>query len=87
LKPKKTDFEPRTIGEHIKKRRLKLKLTQAQASPQLGVDPMTILNWEKGKTTPPMPYLPAIHRFLGYDPFPPATTTIAERLIAKRRQE
>ena len=87
LKPKETDFEPKTLGEHIKKRRLELKLTQAQASYQLGVDPMTVLNWEKGKTSPPIPYLPAIHRFLGYDPFPITGTTIADYLIAKRMRE
>jgi hypothetical protein len=32
LKPNETDFEPRTLGEHIKKKRLELKLISAQAS-------------------------------------------------------
>jgi len=87
LKPKETDFESQTLGEHIKKRRLELKLTQKEAGQQLGVSLETILNWEKGKTTPPIPYLPAIHSFLGYDPYPPSTTIIGERLLARRRQE
>jgi transcriptional regulator with XRE-family HTH domain len=69
------------------KRRLELKLTQNKASQWLGINPVTLLNWEKGKTIPPIPYLPVIHRFLGYDPYPPSTTTIGERLLARRRQE
>lgn len=84
LKPKETDFEPRTLGEHIRKRRLELKLTQKQAAERLGVNPWTVLNWEKGHTEPPIESMPAIIRFLDYDPFP-EPRNIPERLLAKRR--
>ncbi len=84
LKPKETEFEPQTLGEHVRKRRLELGLTQRQAAERLGVSPWTVLNWEKNHTEPPIESIPAIIRFLGYDPFP-KQRTIPERLLAKRR--
>lgn len=84
LKPKETDFVPETLGEHIKKRRLLLHLTQTEASPALKIDAITLLNWERGKTTPPMGSLPIIFQFLGYYPYP-EPTTFPERLLFKRR--
>ena len=45
---------------------------------------MTVLNWEKGHTKPPVESLPALMRFLGYDPFPEAAS-LSERLLARRR--
>lgn len=84
LKPKETDFEPQTLGEHLRKRRLELRLTQNQAAHRLGVNPWTVLNWEKGHTEPPVGSVGTIRRFLGYDPFP-APRTLPERLLAKRR--
>jgi len=70
LKPKDTDFEPKTLGEHVRRRRLELRLSQRQAAHRLRVNPWTVLNWEKGHTEPPIEAVPAIVRFLGYDPFP-----------------
>jgi transcriptional regulator with XRE-family HTH domain len=84
LKPKETDFVPQTLGEHVRKRRLELGLTQRQAAEPLGVNPWTVLNWEKGHTEPPIESIPAILQFLGYDPFP-KSKSIPERLLAKRR--
>ncbi len=84
LKPKETDFEPQTLGEHVRKRRLELSLTQKQAAERLGVNPWTVLNWEKDHTEPPIESMPAIIRFLGYDPFP-EPKSLAEHLLAKRR--
>ena len=84
LKPKETDFEPQTLGEHVRKRRLELRLTQKQAAKRLGVNPWTVLNWEKDHTEPPIESMPTIIRFLGYDPFP-EPKNIPERLLTKRR--
>lgn len=84
LKPKETDFEPQTLGEHVRKRRLELELTQKQAAERLDVTPWTVLNWEKDHTEPPIESMPAIIRFLGYVPFP-EPKSIPERLLAKRR--
>ena len=84
LKPKETDFEPRTFGQHLLRRRLILKLSQKGAGLRLGVTPQTVLHWEKGQTEPPIECMPAIIRFLGYDPFP-EPTDLPDRLFAKRR--
>ena len=84
LKPKETDFEPKTLGEHVRKRRLELRLTQKEAAERLGVNFWTVLNWEKDHTEPPIESMPPIIRFLGYDPFP-EPKGLAQRLLAKRR--
>ena len=84
VKPKTTDFEPQTLGEHVKRRRLVLKLSQKQAGGNLGVTPWTIHHWESAKTQPPIESIPAVLRFLGYDPFP-EPGSIPDKLLAKRR--
>jgi transcriptional regulator with XRE-family HTH domain len=84
LKPKETDFERQTLGARVRKRRLELRLTQKQAAERLGVNPWTVLNWEKAHTEAPIESVPAIIRFLGYDPFP-EPKNIPEHLLAKRR--
>ena len=72
------------MREHVRKRRLEQGLTQKQVAERVGVSPWTVLNWEKDHTEPPIESMPAIIRFLGYDPFP-EPKNIPERLLAKRR--
>jgi transcriptional regulator with XRE-family HTH domain len=85
LSPKPFAKAPQTLGEHIKLSRLQSKLTQKQAAKLLGVGLYTVLNWEKNRTTTPVQAIPAIFRFLGYDPFP-QPRNLPERLLAKRRE-
>lgn len=85
LKPKESDFEPKTVGEHLRKKRLELGLSQHQAADRLSVNAWTVLNWEKNHTRPPIESMPGILQFLGYDPFP-EPQSIPEQLLAKRRQ-
>ncbi len=84
LIPKPYDFEPKTLGEHVRKKRLEMGLMQDEVAAQIGVNPWSILNWEKGKTEPFIASIPAIIRFLGYDPFP-QPQTLSQHLLAKRR--
>jgi len=73
LKPKETDFEPETVGDHVRKRRLLLKLTQKAVAQILKVSQFSIINWERGDFQPTR--APTLHRiieFLGYDPRPKA---------------
>ncbi len=84
-KPKDYSENPKTLGEHIKKRRLELGLTQKHAANALGVKSWTVLNWETGQHQPPIRSIPGILAFLDYDPFP-APTTIGERLLRTRRK-
>jgi site-specific DNA recombinase len=75
--------ELRTIGDHIRRKRLTLKLTQEQVAERLGVTTASIYNWESDDSKPSVPYIPAIIEFLGYNPLPPATT-LGERLVRHR---
>ena len=72
------------MGDHLRKRRLDLGLQQQQLGRQLGVDPETIHNWEIGRTTPALRFLPAILAFLGHDPTP-EPASLGHRLRHYRR--
>ena len=84
LKLKDTDFEPRSLGDHVRKRRLELRVSQKEVARRLGWSWRTVFNWEKGKTKPAMEFIPAIIGFLGYDPFPDAAS-LSDQLAAVRR--
>jgi transcriptional regulator with XRE-family HTH domain len=75
--------ELNTIGDHLRRRRLMLKLFQKQVAEQLGVDKTSVYNWETNRTKPDLEYMPSIIRFLGYNPLPPASAW-AERLVQGR---
>jgi DNA-binding transcriptional regulator YiaG len=77
--------EIKRLGDHIRARRLDLKLLQRQVAEQIGVNGATITNWERNASTPVTRYIPAIIRFLGYDPAPPPTS-LPDRLVAVRRK-
>ena len=84
-RPKAYSENPQTLGEHLKKKRLLLGVTQEQAAKALGVNPWTVMNWESGRFEPPIRSVPGIIAFLGYDPFP-SPSTVGERLLHVRRQ-
>lgn len=84
--PKPYDFEPKTLGEHVLKRRLFLKLSQPQLAKLLGVAAETILNWELNYRKPSINHTGKLIQFLGYDPELLNPSSIAELLLAKRRE-
>lgn len=86
LIPKPYDFEPKTLGEHVLKRRLFLKLSQPQLAKLLGVAAETVLNWELNYRKPGINHIGKLIQFLGYDPALPNPNSIAEFLLAKRRE-
>jgi transcriptional regulator with XRE-family HTH domain len=73
-----------TVGDHIRRRRLTLKLLQRQVAQQIGVNQATITNWETNGAQPTLKYMPAIIKFLGYNPLPPPPSGIGERLVRCR---
>ena len=73
-----------TLGDHIRTRRLDLKLLQRQVADQIGVHPLTITNWESNESSPETHFIPAIIQFLGYDPLP-NRISIAERVATRRK--
>jgi transcriptional regulator with XRE-family HTH domain len=74
----------RTLGDHLRQRRLDLGLLQREVAKRLGADHCTITNWELNRTTPALRFLPGIVWFLGYTPWR-ADGSIGERLVAFRR--
>ncbi len=72
--------ELRTIGDHVRKRRLDLKMTQREVAEILRVDKTTVWNWESNRTEPLTRHLPSITLFLGYCPFEASGQSLGERL-------
>jgi transcriptional regulator with XRE-family HTH domain len=62
--------EINTLGDHIRKRRLDLGLLQREVAAKIGVDEISICNWERQRTLPEIRFIAPIIEFLGYDPFP-----------------
>ncbi|MDP2377065.1 XRE family transcriptional regulator [Reyranella sp.] len=85
LRKKDYSEAPKTLGEHLKKRRRELGLLQREAAKRMGILTETYLNWEKGHTEPVASQFRPVVVFLGYDPTP-EPKTLAERLEAKRRE-
>jgi len=75
---------PLAVGDHIRKRRLELRLLQREAAERIGVTESSVYNWENGVSSPDFRKLPAIIAFLGYNPVPEPKGE-AERLVWQRR--
>jgi transcriptional regulator with XRE-family HTH domain len=73
------------LGDHLKKRRLDLKLLQREVAQKLGVDKTTIHNWERGHATPALCFMPRIREFLGYTPFEVQAASLGEKIKAYRQ--
>ena len=75
--------KPKTIGEHLRKRRMDLGLLQREVAVIIGVDTTTVFNWESNRTEPNLQTWPAVLTFLGYDPRPEGQT-VGEKLRRHR---
>jgi transcriptional regulator with XRE-family HTH domain len=84
-KPKPPNYPKylKSIGVHIRKKRLDLVLPQRDVAAQIGVSQNTIYNWERNATSPQVHDLPGIIQFLGYNPLPPVRME-GERLVRNR---
>lgn len=60
-------------------------LTLKEAGELLETNDWSIINWEKGRTVPKVYRLPAIIRFLGFNPLH-EPSTISDRLVAHRME-
>ena len=87
-KPRSSAYpkELRTLGQHLKKKRLDLGLLQREVAERLGVGKVCYELWEWNQTQPRARGLRAVLAFLGYDPRP-KPVSIAERLKAARRAD
>lgn len=78
--------EPATLGDHIKKVREERRLLQREVAQALGVDSMSVVNWEKNRTKIGVRFVPAIIEWLGYDPLPLARSFGEWIAIARTRR-
>jgi transcriptional regulator with XRE-family HTH domain len=60
-----------------------LKLLQKDVAKQLGVCQPCVYNWESNRSQPDIRYIPAVVRFLGYDPLPDVET-LGAQLVLRR---
>lgn len=67
-KPDGYPTELMTIGDHIKKKRLDLSISQAKVAHSLGLNENTIAQWELNHKKPLISFMPKIVSFLGYVP-------------------
>ena len=58
----------KTLGDHIRARRLDLGLLQKDVAEIIGVTTDTIANWEKNRHHPMRCHYMRINTFLGYSP-------------------
>ncbi|WP_370307714.1 helix-turn-helix domain-containing protein [Sinimarinibacterium flocculans] len=75
---------PDTIGGKLRRCRLTRGLLQTDVARLIGVREETVTKWENDYCEPPIPLMPAVIAFMGYDPYP-AESGYAARLKAKRR--
>jgi transcriptional regulator with XRE-family HTH domain len=75
----------RTWGDHIKTRRLDLKLTNRQLSLKFHVDDTTIYLWEHNRVRPSVAQIPKIIEFLGRDPFEKEAENLGDKIREYRR--
>jgi transcriptional regulator with XRE-family HTH domain len=77
--------ELKTVGDHIRKRRMDLELLQREVAAEIGVHVKTLSLWELRGTTPTIRQWPGIILFLGYDP-EGEPETLADLLQTARRR-
>jgi DNA-binding XRE family transcriptional regulator len=60
--------EPRSLGDHLRRRRMELGLRQSDVAVRIGVWTATMNYWVNNHFDPKVRYVPKIIAFLGYDP-------------------
>lgn len=84
-KPQPFVAEPKTLAEHLKRRRHLLGHFQREAADAMGINWWTYMNWEKGCGLPCIKFMPPVIAYLGYDPFGEGEA-LGERVMAGRRR-
>jgi transcriptional regulator with XRE-family HTH domain len=75
----------KTLGDHLRKRRLDLALFQKDVAKRLGADEASVWNWEKNRSSPALRFVPRIIEFLGYVPDDTKLESLGQRIVAFRR--
>jgi transcriptional regulator with XRE-family HTH domain len=90
LRAKKPDFRPypkelKSIGDHLRKRRLDLKMLQKELADKFGTTTCTIRNWEKNRSNPSLTFIPKIIQFLDYVPYDTSEQDFGKKIATYRR--
>jgi DNA-binding transcriptional regulator YiaG len=75
----------KTLGDHIKKKRLDLKLSKKELGRRLGAGDTTIYLWEENQAKPVIAHVSKIIQFLGYDPEMSSAKSIGDTIRNFRR--
>ena len=76
-------YQPKTLGEHLRNRRLAMGMRQEDVARQLGTLREVYERWERDERQPVISEWPGILSFLGYYPFGQETT--ADLVMKARR--
>lgn len=77
--------ELKTLGDHLRKRRLDLGLLQKDVARRLGVDTASVTNWEKNHNAPMLRRILRVIEFLGYVPFCGEGKRLGQYMVEMRR--
>ncbi|MBU1626300.1 helix-turn-helix domain-containing protein [bacterium] len=77
--------ELKTIGDHLRKKRLDSKLFQKDVAKIIGSDECSIWNWENNYNKPVLNFIPKIIEFLSYIPYDVSFLSFGERLKIARQ--
>ena len=75
----------KTLGDHLRKKRLDLKLQQKEVAEKFGVSEATIYNWENNIASPSLYSIPKIIEFLGYIPKSLQPSNPRKKIATSRR--
>jgi DNA-binding transcriptional regulator YiaG len=73
------------IGDHIKKKRLELGLTQKDVAVLLNLGEDTITYWENHRAVPMINHYPLVIKFLGYNPCEVEDNSLVSKLVQFRK--
>jgi transcriptional regulator with XRE-family HTH domain len=77
--------QPSSVGEHLRKKRLDISLSQADVAKRLRVNEASVWNWENNRSCPSIRLIPRVIDFLGYVPDDSKPESLGQRIIAFRR--
>lgn len=85
-KPRKNRYptDPKSLGDHIRKRRMDLNLFQEEVAKIITVTTDCITNWENNRSEPQIQFYPSIIKFLGYQPFNNSFQSIGGKIMLYR---
>jgi transcriptional regulator with XRE-family HTH domain len=75
----------KTLGDHLRKKRLDLKLLQKEVAERIGTSETSVFHWENNQTEPSLPFIPKIIEFLGYVPNLISPNSLGEKIVVYRK--